>query len=234
MKQHSDPNLYPNPITPTKSQFESNRLLKRNLAWVTVLLAYVLFTAVMTLQAYMNLWLLSLITFVVLFPLTLLCYGSGLFDLLQITPKLIIYGLMGGAFLALLSYLLFPPLADIWPGLQPALEACYRNLRAWPGHFWALPIILLLVLVEEIVWRGMLFDLLSTQWTGWRLVLLCTVLFPIPHLLTGNWVLGLAALILGGFCTLQRYRYESLTIPLITHFVWNLAVMVFFPLVSFP
>ena len=204
--------------------------LNPQLAWLTLILGYGFFFAVMNLQAQFNLWLLSLLTVGALLPMSFFSYGPKLDSLLAVSSSRILYGLAGAVILSGFSYVLFPPLVEMWPSLRPAMEQCYQNLQAWPGKYWALPVILGLVLVEELIWRGLLFDLLAVRLKGWRLVLVCTILFPIPHVLTGNAALSLTAFALGALCTYLRYRYENLISPLIAHFGWNLIIMVFFPL----
>lgn len=201
-----------------------------SLAWLTLILGYAGFTAVMVGQNFYNLWLISLLTGGVLLPLTFFSYGPKLDQLLKVKPNIVSFGLLSGTLLALISHGLFGLLVEPWPVFAQALQQCYQNLNVWPGKFWALPIIFLLVLVEEMIWRGLLFDMLQEKLSGLTLVGVATLLFPIPHVLTGNLVLGLAAFGLGLVCNGLRYRFDNLVAPVIAHFSWNLWVMIFFPI----
>ena len=91
--------------------------------------------------------------------------------------------------------------------------------------------IVLIVIAEELVWRGVAFVLLGDHRSRAQLIVISTVLYALPQLIGGSWVLVCAALSLGTLLGLQRARSGRLTEAMITHAVWSVAIFGLVPLV---
>jgi membrane protease YdiL (CAAX protease family) len=89
-----------------------------------------------------------------------------------------------------------------------------------------LPLVVLVTLLnaiaEEIFFRGALFAAIGPR----HRVAICTVLYALVTLASGNLMLVFAALTLGVVLAGQRRASGGILAPMITHFVWS-AVLVF-------
>jgi hypothetical protein len=146
-----------------------------------------------------------------------------------------VLGLAAGAALVLATHLLYGLAARLLPDLQAVVRQLYAELEAPPGPLAALPITAVVVLAEEVVWRGLLVDeLLARLGTAPQrrtaLLAAATLLYAVPHLVAGIPVLLLAALALGAVWTTLRLATGGLGAPLLSHLVWSAAVFALWPL----
>ena len=82
---------------------------------------------------------------------------------------------------------------------------------------------------EELFWRGYLQRRLGLKFGKMTGFILATFLYTVVHLATGNMVLVLAALICGVFWGWLYMKYKSMTINIISHTVWDIAVFLLLP-----
>jgi membrane protease YdiL (CAAX protease family) len=97
---------------------------------------------------------------------------------------------------------------------------------------WAAFVLLPLVVAgEEIVWRGVVYRALDgrMKWTG--VVLVGTALYGLAHAPVGSPVLVLACLCVGVCWNALRYWTDSLAAVFVAHMLWDLSIIVLFPLV---
>jgi uncharacterized protein len=87
------------------------------------------------------------------------------------------------------------------------------------------------VLTEELVWRGTALELLGPRYTS-RIAAaaLALMLYVVPQLVGGEWILVLAAVGLGGLSSWLRLATGGLVAPLVTHATWSIAIFVLVPL----
>jgi membrane protease YdiL (CAAX protease family) len=124
-------------------------------------------------------------------------------------------------------------------GAQPTLThevtELYASLHAWPGPVAALPLLIFVIAVEELVYRGVLQhvlqELLGKPSARHRaaLVLLGTFVYLAPQLISNSLVLVLVAGAWGMIWTLERLYAGSVLVPFITHATWSIGVFVLFP-----
>jgi CAAX protease family protein len=88
-----------------------------------------------------------------------------------------------------------------------------------------LTIALLGAIAEELFYRGALYTALGRHYP----VLMSTVVYLAATLASGNLMLGFAAIILGAVCALERRATGGVLAPILTHFVWNLVVILALP-----
>lgn len=135
-----------------------------------------------------------------------------------------------GVLLAALSWGVAPVVAHQLPAFGRELERLYATLSRSPGPRQAAPILILSIIAEELVWRGVLVDWCQTRMNKGRTVLLVTASYTLPITFSGSWLLVLVAIGLGTVCAAQRLYFRTWLAPLITHLAWNMLVFVVHPL----
>ncbi|MFO7819655.1 MAG: type II CAAX endopeptidase family protein [Halanaerobacter sp.] len=91
-------------------------------------------------------------------------------------------------------------------------------------------ILFLAGLGEELFWRGFLQQNLSHIYNdGWGYII-TSLIYGGVHLWTGNLILFFAALTAGLFWGYLFLKYNSLSLVIISHIVWDLLIFIVFPL----
>ena len=107
------------------------------------------------------------------------------------------------------------------------------NVYAFKGDAQGIRIALLMLLIigpgEELLWRGFLQNNLQTRLGKWQGYALATVIYTGVHVLTGNIMLILAALIAGLFWGWMFMKYNSMVMNIISHTIWDISVFLIFP-----
>lgn len=82
--------------------------------------------------------------------------------------------------------------------------------------------------VEEVLFRGVLYSVFRPRWGWWRTALLTAIVFAPPHFLTNTYTsffsAGLGLLIGGVLFAWAREIGKSLWLPMGIHFGWNAAI----------
>lgn len=140
-------------------------------------------------------------------------------------------GAIAGAVMALATQLVAPVALQLVPGAEAEVDALYANLAHPPGPIAALPVLALAVVAEELVWRGVAMELLAER-PWWVAVGAAALLYALPQIASGSWLLVALALACGlAWGAMRRWR-GGLVAPITTHFVWNLAIFVLWPIRS--
>ncbi|AKF09525.1 type II CAAX prenyl endopeptidase Rce1 family protein [Sandaracinus amylolyticus] len=149
----------------------------------------------------------------------------------RVSPRWIVIGAASGLAMAIATHVLYPIGVAIVPGLEREVAALYDELRAPPGPRAAVPLLLLVVLAEELVFRGLLVALLE-RWGVKRSAVLvaATALYTVPQIAGGSLVLIALAIACGALWTWQRQLSGGIVVPLITHALWDVIVLVLVPL----
>jgi membrane protease YdiL (CAAX protease family) len=82
---------------------------------------------------------------------------------------------------------------------------------------------------EEIFWRGFLQRSLQNQTSKYLGFILATGFYTLVHLGSGNIMLVLAAGVCGLFWGYLYLRYGSITLNIVSHTLWDVAVFLWFP-----
>lgn len=93
--------------------------------------------------------------------------------------------------------------------------------------------LLLLVIgpAEEIFWRGYVQQTLSDKWGGTMAFIVTTAIYTLVHLWAFNFMLLVAAAVVGGIWGLiYRFWPKGLGALIVSHAVWDVAVFVLFPI----
>jgi membrane protease YdiL (CAAX protease family) len=157
-------------------------------------------------------------------------HGAALWRLFTLSWRGAVLGVGTGLLMAVLTKL-FYPLGVTWlPQIPSAVADLYTYLAEPPGAFAALPILVLVVVAEECVWRGLLIDALHPFYNVVTVILCSAVIYSLPHLAGRSLILFGVALVCGTIWGLLRVATGSVLVPILSHLSWNLNIFVFFPL----
>ena len=178
---------------------------------------------------WMNFWL-SMGTAVISLTILSFCWGR----LANIKKKLTIPGILLGTGSSFMLYGIFWIgnlfAQSIFQFAKPEISSIY-DIRQ-QGQTLLITIVLLFVTSpgEEIFWRGFLQDWAMQKFgptVGW---LLAATIYGGVHLLSANIMLTLAALVAGLFWGYLYLRFENISICIISHALWTVAIFVFRPI----
>lgn len=83
---------------------------------------------------------------------------------------------------------------------------------------------------EEIYWRGFVQNTLSMRLGENKGYLLSVLLYAAVHIVTGNFMLVIAALVCGLFWGWIYKKEKSLVPVIVSHAIWDLTIFILFPL----
>jgi membrane protease YdiL (CAAX protease family) len=182
------------------------------------------------LRQQVNVWLTTGLAAVVALTSCLSVDSTQLKRLVVPHRREVCLGMVCGLLMIGLTQLAYPIGKAILPGLSAWVAPLYDTLRQPPGPYRALPILLLVVVAEECVWRGLLIDRLQQRYPSLQVVMISTACYAIPHVCSGSGLLLGVVLICGVIWSSLRIITGSLMVSLLTHLVWDLGVFVLFPL----
>ncbi|MEB3021127.1 CPBP family intramembrane glutamic endopeptidase [[Mycobacterium] crassicus] len=92
---------------------------------------------------------------------------------------------------------------------------------------WRLVVLIAIVnaIAEEMFFRGALFSAFGRHYP----LVLSTVLYIAAMMAAGNLMVGLAALVLGTVCAVERRATGGVLAPVLTHLVWGLMMVLALP-----
>jgi uncharacterized protein len=111
------------------------------------------------------------------------------------------------------------------------VEALYATLRRPPGPVAGLPLLLLTIAGEEVVFRGLLHDALRRRLGPVASIAAGATIYALANLGSGTWILPAVALLLGAAWAALAERSRGLWVPLLCHAVWDTLVFAVAPLV---
>lgn len=174
------------------------------------------------------------IDFWVLFPLSLFILTIYAFSCIQMDVRAInfngwLVGVMSGIFL----YLLFAfgkwMIEVTGLPLMEQLHALYTLVQPTAAihYVW---LFLIIIPGEEWFWRGFIVKRLLTRYTPMKAALFGTGLYAFAHVFAGSILLVLAALIAGFVWSYIYVKTRNLWIAIISHLVFDLFLLLLFPL----
>ena len=98
---------------------------------------------------------------------------------------------------------------------------------------WLLSVLLLILIgpAEEIFWRGYVQNALSKRWSPNVGFIVTTLVYALVHIWSFNFMLVMAALVVGAIWGLAYRLYpQKLGALIVSHAVWDVAVFVVFPI----
>jgi len=115
----------------------------------------------------------------------------------------------------------------------PFAESGIGNVYALKAGVPALRIMVLIVVIigpgEELFWRGFFQERAGATTSRAFGLALTGLLYTAVHLASGNLMLVLAAAVCGAFWGWIYLRFRSPVLNIVSHTVWDLAVLVIFP-----
>ncbi len=100
------------------------------------------------------------------------------------------------------------------------------------GNPWLVGAVLLLVTSpgEELFWRGYILKIAMARWGTNGGLAVGSLLYGAVHLVSGNFMLVMAAWVAGVFwCALYRWR-GNLTACIVSHALWTVGIFLLFPI----
>jgi uncharacterized protein YbjT (DUF2867 family)/membrane protease YdiL (CAAX protease family) len=156
---------------------------------------------------------------------------GGVRDLLRPTPGRLALGVGIGLLQFAVTKAVLAGLSAAWPGWT----SLARDLYAWQGphgRLFLAATLPLVVLSEELVWRGAVTRFLADR-AGWLAgVGGGALLFAAAHAVSGNPLLVAAAAICGAFWGWLAEAFDDLSVPFAAHLVWDVLLLFAWPAVQ--
>jgi membrane protease YdiL (CAAX protease family) len=151
--------------------------------------------------------------------------------LLRPSPRLVLMGAAAGGAMAVATHVIYPWLSRDVPLVATETARLYAAFRA-PSRGVAALLLAPIVLGEELVWRGAVQTALARRLGAWGSVVPAAVLYALGHAPIGSPLLVAVALGCGLVWSALRAATESLVPGLTAHLLWDVLVLLWFPLDS--
>lgn len=143
--------------------------------------------------------------------------------------RIVALGLLAALAMVGVTYAAFPPLVRMVPALGAQTGALYGLFRANWGP-WVPALLPVVVLAEEIIWRGLVQSRLAARWGPTWAVPLAALVYAAVHAPIGQPLLVGVALACGLYWSCLRGITGSLVPGLIAHLLWDALVFLLKPL----
>ena len=140
-------------------------------------------------------------------------------------------GALGGGLMVGATYVLYPWVIHVAPVVGDETERLYDLFRAPPQLLASLALVVVVV-GEELVWRGAVQHALVRRFGPWSGVAIAAILYSLAHAPVGSPMLVVAALLCGLMWGALRLVSGSLVPTLVAHLVWDFLVLMWLPLDS--
>ena len=154
--------------------------------------------------------------------------GARVRKLLTPRSRDIALGLVAGGLMALLTYPAYALGTTLIATLRAEVVQIYQETGVAMAS--ALPALLIIVAVEELLWRGAIFDALRARWSNSKAVAGALLLYVVTLAAGGSWIVLAVALPCGLVWTLLRLWTRGLWTPIVTHAIWSTTIFVLYPL----
>lgn len=155
-------------------------------------------------------------------------YPRVLRPLCGVRRSIVLQGVAAGIVMIAGTYALFPIAMHLFPAVGVGTRDLYQLFNSGPA---ALRLLLpLVILGEELVWRGVVQSAVTRRLGPTVGLLTAALVYAAAHAPVGAPLLTLVAGCCGIYWGLLRARTGSLIVPLIAHCMWDLVVMLWFPL----
>jgi membrane protease YdiL (CAAX protease family) len=201
----------------------------RRPALVAVVLATAMFALALGLRARIDPFVSTAFAASVTIPLSMWALGRArLTRLFDTTRQEVVVAIVIGVGLVLATHAVYAVMPF---AVRHEVRVLYRSIEGDLPRVALAAITGAVVIAEELVWRGAALELRIPRVTS-RVAAagLAVLLYVVPQLAGGAWLLVLAALGLGTLFTWQRVASGSLVRPLVTHAIWSISIFVLVPL----
>lgn len=202
----------------------------RRRAIFAVVLSVLALGMALRVRSELSVWVLTGLAGALAIVTALWALGGDLPSRLRINLHTTVVGGIGALVLAGLTWLFYPLVADAAPGIVPTVRDLYASLDDPPGRVWALPILVTVVTAEELIFREVALTRLVDRMPPLRAGAAAVLLYAIPQMIGGSWLLVLLAVGCGAVWTAMRIGTRSLWAPWLCHLGWDLLVFIVHPL----
>ena len=194
----------------------------------TLLVATILWYLLFVIKP-MNFWLQMSLSISALVVMSLV-YNKGIFKIERLTLRHILIGISSAMALYIIFYLGNIISGYLFPFKDSQVLSVYSN-RSKGNLIW-IGLLLLFIIGpgEEIYWRGFIQNTLSKKIGETKGYVISVLLYAGVHIITGNVMLVIAALVCGVFWGWLYKKEKSLLPVIISHAIWDLTIFVIFPL----
>lgn len=197
-------------------------------ALLSVLLAAILWFLLFVIKP-LDFWLEMSLSIVLLSAVAAF-FNKGKFQFGKITLRYILIGVLSAVLLYFVFYAGNIITGYILPFKNVQVMSVYNNKAGVDLRLISFLLVFIIGPGEELYWRGFIQNTLSAKHGSLKGFLLGTVLYAGVHILTGNFMLVVAALVCGLFWGFIYEKEKSLVPVIISHAIWDLSVFVLFPL----
>lgn len=202
--------------------------VRYKLALLSVLLAAVLWFLLFVIKP-LNFWFEMSMSIVLLSAIAALL-NKGKFQFGKISFRHIVIGVLSAVLLYFVFYAGNIITGYILPFKNAQVMSVYNNKAGVDLRLISFLLVFIIGPGEELYWRGFIQNTLSAKHGSLKGYLLGTALYAGVHILTGNFMLVVAALVCGLFWGFIYEKEKSLVPVIISHVIWDLSVFVLFPL----
>lgn len=125
----------------------------------------------------------------------------------------------------------FFAIAELWPDITQQASQVYSWLDDIDNPMLLAPLVIVIIVAEEAIWRGAVMLPLAARLGHWRGVFLSAALFAVAHVFIGPLLLVLAAFVAGTFWGWLAIKMKGLFAPIVSHVVWDATLLFIWPVV---
>jgi len=154
--------------------------------------------------------------------------GTAQRSWLATKPRDLALGAALGVAMTLATYPVFRLVTALIPSLEPSVESLYADASTH-SLVTALAWTTLIIIAEEVLWRGLVLDELDERLPRHASSALSVVTYALAQLGSGSFIVLMLALVCGAVWTWQRRATGSITAPLVAHLIWSPTVILLWP-----
>ena len=195
---------------------------------ITLIIAAILWYVMFVIKP-INFWVEMSISILILLIAAILS-GYSLPRLKNIQLRHVIIGIVSAAILYFVFYAGNIIAGYLFPFKDAEILSVYSN-RSQGNLLW-IGLLLLFIIGpgEEIFWRGFIQTNFSQRLGGNKGYIISALIYGGVHIITGNFMLVIAALVCGFYWGWLYKKEKSLVPVIISHGLWDLTIFVLFPL----
>lgn len=200
-------------------------------AGLTLFVATILFGLGIAIRSQFNPWLLNFVAGFASCMLAVAVLRKGLLELIEVRRNAALGAVALGVLMVALTHVGYRGMVMAVPALQGVVEGLYEDIRLTaPPMALMIPLIGFIVVAEELIWRGVAFQLLEPRMSKVQIVFASTFLYALPQVIGGAWLLLVTALFVGGVFSVQRAMSGRISEAILTHATWSISIFGVVPL----
>lgn len=204
---------------------------KKSLTYIffTLVLASILWYLLFVVKPF-NFWIQMSISILILVTISLFPKNT-VFKFRKITPRDIFIGILSAIILYAVFYFGNILSGYLFSFKDMEILSVYNNKAQGNLKFISVLLLFLIGPGEEIYWRGFIQTNLARILGENKGYILSALLYSLVHVITGNFMLVLAALVCGLYWGWLYKKEQTLTSVIISHALWDFTIFVLLPLI---